>query len=198
MVIVAAPFTFMSAAKAWRGEFRPSPVTWGLWATAPLIAATAAFQSGAGTSAVSTLAAGVGPLIILGASLAGPHRAHRWPVTRFDIVCATFAVAALVGWWLTGSGLVAVCFSVAADAAGAVPTYRKAWSTPESETPLGYIAGLVTGLTGLLTLQVWIPANWLFPAWLVLACSTLIATIAVRGHQVGASSTPTPTPAGGD
>lgn len=185
---VTAPLSFAAAVSAWRGKFLPNPVTWVLWAAVPMIAAAAALASGAGLSALSTLSAGAGPAMILAASLLGPHRAKRWPVKRADLACGGLALLAVAGWAVTGSGLVAVVLSVLADSLAGVPTMRKAWSHPSTETPWGYISGVVSGATGLLTLHVWNPTNWLFPAYLLVWCGALVLLVAFPGNREHASA----------
>lgn len=179
-VIVAAPLSLRAAAQAWVGEFRPNLVTWVLWALAPLIAAAAALTSGAGTSALPVFAAGAGPAVVVIAALGGPGRRRGviWKARRRDYVCGAVAVAALVGWQVTGDALTAAVLAVAADALAGAPTVAKAWRHPVTETPWGYVAGIISGAVALATLTDWDPTNWLFPAYLIAICTLIVALIA--------------------
>lgn len=183
VLVLAIPLAVTAAVDAWNGSFLPNPVTWGLWTAAPLIAAAASAVEGAGMSALTTLSAGIGPAAILTAGLFGPHRSRRWRVGALDLVCGGLAVFALIGWMSTGSGMVAVALSVAADAFAGLPTMKKAWSYPSTESPWGYLAGALTGVAGLATLTVWSPANWLFPLYLVLWCGAITLLVVIPGNR---------------
>ena len=192
MLPVTLMFSLGAARAAWRGTFQLNLVTWGLWATVPVIAAAAALAEGSGLSAVSVLATGLGPALILGAGLMG--RATKWAVTRADLVCGALAVAAAVGWLATGVGLVAVVLAVAADGLAAMPTVHKAWRYPRTESPWGYVAGVLSGVTGLVTLDTWGMVNWLFPAYVIMLCAGVLALIATPGRGSVRTRVPSPGP----
>lgn len=157
------------------GDVRPNRVTWFTWALAPLIAFAAQLADGAGIVAVTTLAVGLGPLLIFCASFA--RGAGYWRLRPFDAVCGALAVAALAGWQLTGSELLAVALALAADALGAVPTLVKAWRWPQTENGTVFRNAALNGAIGLLALDAWKPANFLFPVYLVIIGTTLWALI---------------------
>lgn len=182
MLAVTLPLSFRAARAAWRGTFQLNLVTWGLWAVVPVIAAAAAFSSGSGLSAVSVLATGLGPGVILIAGLFG-RAATRWAVTRGDLVCGALAVAATIGWLATGDGVVAVVLAAAADGLAALPSVRKAWHHPSTESPWGYAAGLISGLTGLATLDTWGVVNYLFPLYIVVLCGGMLVLINTPGRK---------------
>src|SRR3546814_17866720 len=70
-------------------------------------------------------------------SLISRHGTAR--ITRFDLVCGAISVMALIVWLGLGRASLAVMFAVVADAAGAVPTLRKAWHDPASESALFFV-----------------------------------------------------------
>ncbi|QVQ53753.1 hypothetical protein J4H86_08565 [Spiractinospora alimapuensis] len=161
-----------------RGHARPNRVTWFLWAAAPLIGFLAQLDDGIGPPAILTLGAGVGPLVVLAASFLSRHGAVA--VTGFDLACGAIAAAALVVWLGLGSAPLGVLFAVGADAAGAIPTVRKAWRDPHSENALFFVfiaAG--AGLT-LLTITEWEPAAWAFAAYMLTLSLLLTTAIVLR------------------
>ena len=76
------------------GTARPNLVTWVLWAVAPLIGFFAQLSAGVGLPAVLTLAAGLGPLIVVVPAVVTRH-SHS-AIGPFDLLRAAIAGAALV------------------------------------------------------------------------------------------------------
>ena len=162
------------------GSARPNLVTWSLWAAAPLIGFSAQLAAGVGLPAVPTLAAGVGPLVVVAAGLVSRH--HRARIGPFDVVCAAVAVLALGVWLGLGRAPLAVFVAVAADAVAALPTIRKAWHDPDSENVLFYVmVGLGATIT-LLTISSWEPSAWAFAVYMLALCLLLVALVVSRRH----------------
>ena len=165
------------AAATVAGRVQPNLVTWSLWAAAPLIAFAAQLDAGVGLPAVPTLSAGLGPLIVVVASLASPGRRAR--LGPFDLACGATAVVALAVWLGLGQAPVAVFIAVAADGVAALPTILKAWRDPWSEQATFYGVIGVGAVITLLTIRSWEPAAWAFAAYIlaltVLVCVVLVA-----------------------
>jgi len=86
----------------------------------------------------------------------------------------------LVFWATVNESTVALVSFVAADFIAAVPTYRKSWRSPESETPRAFVMGAVnTGIT-LLTLKEFTTAGALFPGVIMMTDSILSVLILTR------------------
>lgn len=165
----------------WRGLVRPNRVSWFLWAAAPLIGFAAQLDSGVGVAAVSTLAIGVGPMIILAASFA--NTASYWNLTRFDISCGVVSAAALVLWLSFDDPVLAVLTALLADLIGGIPTIVKAWREPGTERSVVYIFCAMNGIIALLALQQWSAAHYAFPVYLVFLGLGLTAIVQVRGRM---------------
>ena len=161
-----------------RGKTQPNRVSWSLWAAAPLIA-FAAEQAQRTSLKVSllTFALGAGPALILAASFACP-RAY-WAPTRLDLACGAVAVAALIGWAVTRQGDVAIALAITADALAAVPTIRKAWAQPQSESIGTYAASGAGSAITLLTISRWRFASFAFPLYVTVVCGAIAALIAL-------------------
>ncbi|MFD0905314.1 hypothetical protein [Actinomadura sediminis] len=165
-----------------RGSTRPNRVTWSLWAAAPLIGFFAQLDGGVGLPSVTTLSAGLGPLIVLLASFANRRSTAR--VGAFDLACGAVAVMALIVWVGLDRAPVAVVFAVLADGVGAVPTIRKAWGDPESENAGFYALVGVNSTITLLTIDRWTLDTWVFPGYMLAICLTLLAIIGLRRPRV--------------
>lgn len=166
------------AAATVAGRVQPNLVTWSLWAAAPLIAFAAQLDAGVGLPAVPTLSAGLGPLLVVAASLASPGRRVR--LGPFDLGCGAIAVVALGVWLGLGQAPVAVFIAVAADGVAALPTIIKAWRDPWSEQVGFYGLVGVGAVITLLTISTWEPAAWGFAAYILVLCLGLCAIVSLR------------------
>ena len=161
-----------------RGTTSPHRVTWGLWALEGILAFFVEIQQHVGLAAIMTLALGFMPLVVVVASFKNPHAV--WKIDPVDIVCGVVSLAGLIFWALVNDPTIALVSFVAADFIAALPTYRKSWRAPESETPRAFVMGAVnTGIT-LLTLKNFTTAGALFPGVIMMTDSTLSVLILTR------------------
>ena len=161
-----------------RGITHPNRVTWLLWGAIPMVTFAAELQAGVGLRSLMTLAIGVGPLIVLAASFM--NRTAVWRIGTLDYVCGALSVGGLAVWLVTRQGLVAIAASIAADALAAVPTIRKAWLAPETESASAYLGGFVSGVITLLTVRVVTAAEVAFPAYIVAIAGLELGLVTAR------------------
>ncbi len=157
-----------------RGRTHPNRVTWFLWALAPLIAFVAQLQEGVGLRSLLTFTVGFGPLLVFLASFV--NRGAYARITRFDLACGSLSIVALVAWQLTGKGTVAIAFSLLADFMAAVPTLRKAYREPHTETAAAFLCSGLSAAITLLTITEWDFAVAAFPVY-ILVMSALLFTL---------------------
>ena len=169
-----------------RGSTRPNRVGWSLWAIAPLIAFAAELSQGVKLQSLVTFAAGFGPLLVLFASFA--HKTAYWKIKPFDWYCAALSLIALLLWWITGKGNLAIMFSICADLLACIPTAVKAYANPETENPIAFTMGAAGVIITLLTVQRWTFANYAFPGYLLIANISIASIIIVRGRVKGGSA----------
>jgi hypothetical protein len=162
-----------------RGNTQPNRVSWLMWMVAPLIGFAAQLSEHVGLQVLLTFAIGFGPLLVVVASFLDPKAYAR--VTLFDFLCGALSVIALVAWAITGTGNVAILFTILADLFGAVPTLRKAYAAPESEHAIAFAGGVAGSIITLLTIK---PGHWGFASAgvsiYVLLCSGAIALLILR------------------
>lgn len=159
-----------------KGTTRPNRVSQSLWAVAPLIGVGAAISSGADwMTTVRTFMAGFVPLMILIASFANKN--GYWKTTKFDYFCGMFSIIALVLWLIIDLPVYAVLLAAIADLFAAVPTIKKSWTNPESETGIAYILSLISVLVILPTIKVFDIQNTAFQIYLILVNIIIIFSI---------------------
>jgi hypothetical protein len=162
-----------------RGRNQPNRVTWAMWTVVPMIAFAAQINQSVGLQSIFTFAGGFGPLLVLIATFVNPKA--YWRLTSFDLVCGLMSVAALVFWAITGRGLVALVLSVVADFFAAVPTIKKSYRVPVSESGYPFLFGVAAAVITLLTIKEWTLARSAFGVY-VLFVDGLIAGLVLFPH----------------
>ena len=161
-----------------RGTTVPHRVTWGLWGLEGLLAFAVEVEQGVGLSSVMTLALGLVPCFVFAASFLNPSA--RWRIDRVDVVCGTLSLVGIVVWARVHEATLALISFTAADAIAGLPTFRKGWKDPSSETPRAFALGAINTLLTVLTLRQITTAGALFPGMICVSDTILTAVLVFR------------------
>ncbi len=172
----------------WRGKAAPNRVSWSLWALNPIIVGIAEVAKGSGLGSAFAFAAGIGPAVVLVASLHTP--AASWKIAPFDIACGICSVLALVLWGLTRDADIAIVLNIIADFIAAVPTILKAMSHPLTENAWAFGLSALGALIVLLTVSRWDIANVAFQLYALVICVLLGVIIALGRRRANAAPAP--------
>jgi hypothetical protein len=160
------------------GTTQPNRVTWLLWALAPLLAFAVEIGSGVGLRTLPTLMFGLMPLLVFIASF---HNVTAvWKITRLDYVCGVLSLGGTIGWLVTRSGAVGIVAAIVADFLAAIPTLRKSWTHPESETLVAYLGAMANSAILLLTVVHWTTAVVAFPFYILCIASVQIFLVGTK------------------
>ena len=154
-----------------RGETSPNRVTWGLWAVEGILAFVVEVQQHVGIASLMTLTLGLLPLVVVVASFRNRHVV--WKIGKFDIFCGSVSLLGLVFWWFINEPTIALLSFVAADQVAAVPTLRKSWLAPTTESPRAFFLGFVNCAITLFTLKHITTAGALFPGCILVTDLTI-------------------------
>jgi hypothetical protein len=170
LVIIAAVASLLAAFVYIRSMFiggtKPNRVTWLMWAIAPLIGTAAALSNGVGWAVLPVFMAGFSPLLIFTASFFA--KKAYWKPSTFDYVCGVLSAFALIMWWLTNDPNIAIVFAIASDALASIPTLRKAWTNPETESVWPFIIGTFGATSSLAVATLWTFSEYAFPSYLII------------------------------
>jgi hypothetical protein len=184
LVLVAVFATLVAALvyirSMFRGQTKPNRVTWLMWTIAPFTATFAAVSNGVTWAAVPVFMSGLSPFLILLASFL--NKKAYWKLSAFDYLCGALSALALFLWFITSNPNVAIVFAIAGDALAAIPTLRKAWRNPETESPWPFVVGTFSPMTSFLVAAAWSFSQIAFPAYLV-AVNVLLALSVSRGKK---------------
>ncbi len=112
----------------------------------------------------------------MAASFRNSHLA--WKIGRFDVLCGAVSVLGLIFWFFVNEPTVALLLFVGADQAAALPTVRKSWLAPNTESSRAFFLGFVNCAITLMTLRHFTTAGALFPGC-ILVTDLIIAILVV-------------------
>lgn len=161
-----------------RGSTSPNRVTWSLWALEGVLAFVIEVQQHVGPAALMTLMLGLVPVLVLAASFVNANSV--WRLGRFDLVCGALSLLGLVYWGVVHQATVALVSFVAADQIAALPTVRKSWLAPESESPRLFFLGAINCALTLMTLHHLTTAGVIFPGCIMIGDVVLATVITTR------------------
>lgn len=118
-----------------KGKTKPHIYSWLVWVLNAFIIFALQITHGAGAGAFVTLAAGLMCLTVLILTVV---RKGKSDITLTDTIFLSLALVALVIWLFAKQPLLSAVLVMAVDLLGFVPTIRKSWIKPFSETPIFY------------------------------------------------------------
>jgi len=168
-----------------RGTTKPNKATWLIWAAMGAIIAASYFSAGATDSAWLPAAYAVGIFAVAALSLKFGERG--W--AKLDLFCLLGAGAGLLLWWLTSEPTFALYLTIVVDAIGFIPTFRKAYTNPESEDRLAWCLFLIADILNIFAISEWTLAQASYPVYVLVFTIVLNALLylpkrgGVRGKE---------------
>ncbi len=154
-----------------KGKVKPNRMTWLLWAFAPMIAFAAQISEGAGLRSVQAFASGFGPLLIVIVSFA--TKKAYWRLKRSDYFFGLLSLLGLLLWFMTGEGILAIIFAIAADLFAGIPTIHKIYRHPDTENSAVFGLGIISSIITMLTITSWRFEEYGFSLYILLICIVL-------------------------
>lgn len=149
------------------GQTKPNLVSWFIWMLAPFIGVFFQLKAGAGLSVLPVFITGFGSLLIMVAAILTKNA--LWKITTFDLYCGLLSVLALVFYIFTHNLGISILFAILSDALAFVPTYKKAWKFPESESSSAYSFSILSNIVGLLIIEKYSFTIYSFGVYLIIA-----------------------------
>lgn len=115
-----------------RGNTKPHTYTWLIWSIVTTIAFFGQVVSGGGPGSWATGASALLTIFTLCLSLKGGYGTKD--ITKFDTLCLVLAIFSILPWLLTKNVLWSVLLATFIDLIAFVPTVRKTWHAPKSES----------------------------------------------------------------
>jgi hypothetical protein len=162
-----------------KGRVQPHAYTWFVWSVVSGIVFFGQIAKGAGVGALSTAVSEIFTIIIFLLSLKYGFKR----VTRTDTFFLVLALAGIIPWVLTNDPTISVVIAVSIDVIAFMPTLRKGWREPESETPLLYGTNAARHIIALFSLQAYNVATTLHSIAMVATNSLMTLFVLISGHR---------------
>jgi hypothetical protein len=177
--VIAVVLTFLAYIPYYRdivrGKTHPHIYSWALWALLTVLIVALQIKGNAGSAIYVTASAG---LLCIGVIVLGLKHGKR-DITTSDTIVAILGLIAIGFWLIIGQPIISIVLVVIADLLAFVPTVRKSWHKPYSETLSLYATNTLRFTLALLAvkeytilsslwLAVWVLANGLFSVMLVI------------------------------
>lgn len=162
-----------------KGKVKPHPYTWLVWTIVSAIVVFGQIAKGAGIGALPTAASEIFTLIIFLFSLKYGFRGITKTDTAF-LVCALLGVGL---WIFTNNPTLSVVIAVSIDLVAFVPTLRKTWKYPSTETPILFGTNVLRHILALLSLQAYNIATTLHSIAMIITNTLMTIFILVRKND---------------
>ncbi|WKZ25779.1 MAG: hypothetical protein QY322_00475 [bacterium] len=161
--ILAVILTFVGYAPyIWdtvKGKTKPHIYSWFTWAFVTFIIFALQIFGKGGAGAYTTLATAILCLIIF---LLGLKNGNK-DITRFDTVTFIISLIATAVWIFAKQPIISTFLIVTINTLANLPTIRKSWNDPHSETLFTWQMGAVRNFLGIIALQNYSILTWLYP-----------------------------------
>lgn len=132
-----------------KADTEPHVYTWFIWSVTQAIAAVAIFEGNGGLFAALSVASGA-TLSFVVFFMSFKHGSKN--ITNFDTTTLIVALIAIILWWKLNHPEWAIIAIALIDILGFLPTFRKTWYEPKSESSLAWVLFLLGNIATLLAL----------------------------------------------
>lgn len=160
----------------------PHPYTWLVWSTVSGITLFGQIAKGAGIGALPTAIAEAFTIVIFLFSLQYGFK----NVVKSDNYFLAVALLGLIPWIITKDPTFSVVIAVSIDLVAFVPTIRKTWLKPTTETPALYGANVIRHVLTLFSLQTYNIATTLHSVAMIVT-NSIMTTIILRRKTTAVS-----------
>lgn len=163
-----------------KGKTRPHIYSWSLWGLLTILLVALQIKGGAGPATWVTAAAG---LLCVGVVVLSLKNGKR-DITTSDTIVAILSLLAIGFWLIADQPLVSMILATLADLLAFIPTVRKSYRDPYSETLSLYITNALRFCLALLAVEhySYLSSSWIV-AWII-SNALLAVLLAVRRRQL--------------
>lgn len=156
----------------------PHPYTWFVWSIVSCIIFFGQISRGAGIGALPTAASEIFTIIIFIFSLQYGFK----KIKKIDTLFLIIALLGIIPWIITNDPTISVIIAVSIDLIAFVPTLRKTWLHPQTETPVLYSMNVLRHILMLFSLQAYNIATTLHSI-VMITSNTFMTFIILRGRK---------------
>mgnify|MGYP001605552498 CR=1 FL=1 len=162
------------------GKTTPHIYTWFIWGLVTAIAYVLQVSGGAGVGSWVTLVVAIISFIIFGVGLINGKK----DITKSDTVFFILSFIALYFWLIAKQPILSIILVSTIDMLGFIPTIRKSWNKPHSETLFTYELNAFRHGLSFFALQNYTIITWLYPITWSLANFLFSLMLIIRRKQL--------------
>ena len=146
-----------------KGSTKPHVFSWLIGMIISFIAFGLQIQEKSGPSSYVTLSAAIISSVIVFYSFKNKDK----DITKWDYICLALSVASLVAWLIVKQPVLSMFFVILTETISFIPTIRKSWKKPYTETLSSYVTNFFRFIVALLALNkytfvaIGYPLTWL-------------------------------------
>jgi hypothetical protein len=159
-----------------RGKVKPHPYTWFVWSIVSATVFFGMFVKGAGIAAIPVAASEIFTLIIFLLSIKYGFR-HIAPVDHWYLAAALLG---FIPWIVTQDPTISIVIAVSIDLLAFMPTLRKTWLEPLTETPILYGSNVLRHMLILSSLQTYNLATTLHSIAMICTNAAMVIIMITR------------------
>jgi hypothetical protein len=143
-----------------KGKTHPHVYSWSLWGLLTVLLVALQIKGGAGPATWVTAAAG---LLCLGVVILGLKNGKK-DITRSDTIIAILSLIAMGFWLVANQPVISIILVIIADGLAFIPTVRKSWHQPYTETLSLYVTNALRFFLALAAVQAY---TFLSTSWIL-------------------------------
>lgn len=157
-------------------KVQPHPYTWLVWTLVSAITFFGQLAKGAGIGAIPTAASEIFTVLIFIFSLQYGFKR----IVRIDTLFLVLCLLGLIPWFITKDPTMSVIIAVTIDVVAFIPTLRKTWKNPTSETSILYSMNVARHILALFSLQTYNIATTLHSIVMIITNTIMTSFIRLR------------------
>src|SRR3990172_4247534 len=164
-----------------KGKTKPHVYSWFLWALVTFIIFALQVLGKAGVGAFVTLATAILCLTIFILGM----KSGKKDITKFDTATFIISLMAVGIWVFAKQPVVSVILLTSINTLANLPTIRKSWNKPYSETLLTWELGAARNLLGIVALESYSVLTWLYPVSSFVVNVIVSSLLIIRRNKLG-------------
>ncbi|HAU99322.1 MAG: hypothetical protein UX04_C0002G0327 [Microgenomates group bacterium GW2011_GWF2_45_18] len=163
-----------------KGKTKPHIYSWFLWSFVTFIIFGLQIVGNAGIGAWVTFATGVLCLIVF---ILGARNGER-NITLFDTITFILGLVATGIWIFAKQPAISNILIVTINSLAVLPTVRKSWNQPHSETLSTWVIAGVRNILGIIALEQYSILTWLYPVVSLVINALFSLMLIIRRKQL--------------
>lgn len=159
-----------------RKQTQPHAYSWLIWTILQTVGVAASLKDGAGYGTWALAVGAVFCFIIFILSFKYGTR----NITKFDVACLLASLGAIIFYFTIKNPLWAVISVATVDFVGFLPTFRKGWKEPSTETPSTFALSALASFLSLFALQNYTTTTILYIFSVLITNSSFAMMIVIR------------------